>query len=46
MHARILEREREIFEVRTLEIKTDWGLGDRVLENYKEIGFRNYRFRY
>ena len=23
----------------------DWSLGDRFLEKYKEIGFRNYSFR-
>ena len=45
MHARNLERERERFEVRILEINMDWGLGDRVLEKYKEIEFRNYGFR-
>ena len=39
------ERERERFEVRSLEMNRDWSLGDRVLEKYKEIEFRNYRFR-
>ena len=39
------ERERKRFEVRSLEINRDWGLGDRALGKYKEIGFRNYRFR-